>query len=419
MALTRLPPVNYGGGELGAGIASGIQSIGKGIAYGIEKRGDEQEKRKKLFYDTITDVDTYSAVFDRNRKTYNDLAMEFDEVTQKISERKKANITSQDVLEVMTIKGRINNKIAQMKQEEAFITKQREVIFKDSKGIWDREEFEKGLQEYNQGGELKNLLVQAERDAESHYSKLKIWDTPNDDYEIEKDGKYINVKSWGDMPTREGRVMNDFITQEGLRRNMVRRYNELDEEQKQSYIKQATQQIDAGKNLIMPDKKPQSPEEKESMIKSQAAMLYNVDTLPKYIQPPIYPSTLDKRKDKGVEVIEELGGSYQMYDNPVKLTGYKGVKTTNVVELLKGPPREDMPMGMYFKVFKTSPEADKVLEKMGGGSFAMLARILKPDQYKIDYIPYNEIAGMVEKKYKFKGIDQFLKGGNNLTKINW
>ena len=164
---------------------------------------------------------------------------------------------------------------------------------------------------------------------------------------------------------------------------------------------------------------PQSPEEKESMIKSQAAMLYNVDTLPKYIQPPIYPSTLDKRKDKGVEVIEELGGSYQMYDNPVKLTGYKGVKTTNVVELLKGPPREDMPMGMYFKVFKTSPEADKVLEKMGGGSFAMLARILKPDQYKIDYIPYNEIAGMVEKKYKFKGIDQFLKGGNNLTKINW
>lgn len=158
----------------------------------------------------------------------------------------------------------------------------------------------------------------------------------------------------------------------------------------------------------------------QNVLTREAIKLYGqLEVAPEYMTP--FVSRSDQLSPKQIkdrygiedkELIEPENGVWQMYDDPVKLTGYGGARTTNVVELVQGKPKEDMPEGLYFKIFKTTDEAQNIIDKAieEGNSMALVMSILSPSQYEVDYVPYNDIASMVEKKYKFKGIESFKNG---------
>ena len=144
---------------------------------------------------------------------------------------------------------------------------------------------------------------------------------------------------WARDEDRDGVVINDFINKEGLRRGMMNDYNRLGEEEKQSYINQATEQINGGYNLIMPNKRDfQSEEEKQSLINSQAALLYNIDEYAPKIQPStLFSSVAYKatkaKEDKRMDITEVEPKSVSLFGKDYNIIDFQ--KATGAKKMVK------------------------------------------------------------------------------------
>jgi hypothetical protein len=428
MAFTQIRPINLGGGEIGTGIAMGLQQASNSLFQLLEQKKQRQyEREQTLLRIAEKGLTPMDAMYNSNSLISNKIKNSFiDFIKQKVVDKK--GIDNDTVMQVLTAKNLLNSTINKIKQTEEYIAKQTDLITKNP-DKYQRDKYDESLNQYltkiSKGDivtmeELPRFIWPKEKNPTSWASSQIIvkgkptqTDVPIDSQKIKR------ISTWTDDNTRIGKWTEGYGSDEGLQLGTKELFyngnNSVDpdaptEEERKEYIKKAIE--------IQND--PKSPKLFGS-VELNAPYLYGVDKFAKNIQPDKEDIIIKWKKDTGsekskIKVIPENNDIWQFYNKPVKLTGYEGNKVTNVVELLYGQPKPELSPGLYFKVYKTTGD-EPIPNKKEGENMTMqdLQSLFGGSNYETDYIPYEDIANMVEKQYKFENLDKFKNGRKKLV----
>lgn len=308
----RLP---VGGGEIGTGIAQGVQLAGESIYQSLEREKDRALKREQMFYSAVTDIDPMTAILDRNKNIYQQLSEEHQNFLAEMTKRKKGRFTSSDILEAVTIKNRINNKISQIKKEEESIAKQMAEFQKDqsNKAVYDPAEFNNGLNAYINEGEVRSLLVPKALDPVVWADNIKSAQKPTR-LDKETGGQIVSTFQFSTPEERAVYYMNEvnrnprFVS--GLNKTFLGEWEHPlapKEEDRQKYLEMAGQLQQDGRSI---SGNPQT----------DAAILWGGDNVANRIMPDV----TEKRPKKGTgkdKTVEQRDWFWKFGTTPVT---YKG-----------------------------------------------------------------------------------------------
>jgi hypothetical protein len=305
MAFTQIRPINLGGGEIGTGIAMGLQEAGNSLFQLLEQKKQRQyEREQTLLRIAEKGLTPMDAMYNSNSLISNKIKSSFiDFIKQKVVDKK--GIDNDTVMQVLTAKNLLNSTINKIKQTEEYIAKQTDLITKNP-DKYQRDKYDESLNQYltkiSKGDivtmeELPRFIWPKEKHPKSWSSSQIIvkgkptqTDVPIDSQKIKR------ISTWTDDNTRIGKWTEGYGSDEGLQLGTKELFyngnNSVDpdaptEEERKEYIKKATE--------IQND--PKSPKLFGS-VELNAPYLYGVDKFAENIQPDKEDIIIKWKKEK-------------------------------------------------------------------------------------------------------------------------
>ena len=398
------------------GLLSSLSQIGSGIAEQANENFsnffndwmEEKKAREKELIDMIEQLKEKEPLEETSQKRSNAEIQDFIGEIAKMKEKNRkagsfSSWTDEDSIRIKSKFKQLSKKFDERTRMGKMFEKAEAVVNKDMGKTIDRGAFYDVELEYwetdkypeDEDGNPVPLFTPMPKDYEAEFVRLNNTRGPRKKFKEYRNGMAIDVWTYDVDDTQRRDAAIGLLSDEGLRKGADMMFGRLDdaEDRKQAAVSQGV-----------------NPTEVYLAEKAENELWQDIE-VPRPLTAAEREALGLKGKTK-VETVSRQGDTWQMYDDPVKLTGFKGSKTSYVTSLIYGKPPGTTKEGKYFEVYKTTDEVAEVVDSTMGREdqlFSALIKSFSPSQYTVEYVPYEELKSMVEKKYNFEGIQEYKK----------
>ena len=351
MAFTPMQPFNYGGGEIGTGIARGIQAAGQGFGGFLKEKKEEKKRTQFGVAKAIEDIPDEDLILEKHKEyaggAIDDLEekvtnwMQYDDDgTTKKNVFNRGTLTVKQQARLASLIKKTTQEINNRKQTHQDYLKAKDVLVKDKDKYWDENYFKQAEQQYFETGQMPEtgFLKEAMVDLQKDVDKARTLKTTGikEDYKNGVDYRtgYYN-SDYGDIKMdRQKYFDTQYKKRQGYREMVIDEFDKIPDNEKEGYYQAAMDEL----------QRQNKPTDDQQVVFDETMKAFGrMEIAPKYWQ-------------------EYDAGSKKLSPRELQLRQAKPEKEEKIKDISQIEPKVKEFNGVPFKKFKDLT-TDKIIRK--------------------------------------------------------